>query len=71
MMVDITGTGDHWQPIIPVYDGLGSAYTTLIEVEPNVIDLFYSESGMSGEKLPYDQTNRIMITRIVVQTAGR
>ncbi|HEX7009918.1 MAG TPA: sialidase family protein, partial [Phycisphaeraceae bacterium] len=58
LLVDFSGTGDHWQEI-PVYDGVGSSYTSLLEVEPNLVMLLYDESGFGGADLSIDVPNRL------------
>jgi hypothetical protein len=40
ILVDFSGTGDHWQEV-PLYSGTGSSYTSLVELEPNIIGLFF------------------------------
>ena len=75
LMVDFTGTGSAWQQI-RLYDGgpypywgggydddTGCSYTSLAEVQPNVVMLFYTESGLSGQDLPdYALPNTIRAT---------
>lgn len=64
LLVDLTGTGDHWQQI-PFYDGLGSSYTTLLEVEPNRVMVLYDESGFyQFPDLPDGVPNRVYATYI-------
>lgn len=67
IMVDFSGTGDHWQEV-PLYSGTGSSYTSLVELEPNVIGLFYDESGFVGTDLdPALLPNRIVMDTIRIQ----
>jgi hypothetical protein len=67
ILVDFSGTGDHWQEV-PIYSGVGSSYTSLVELEPNVIGLFYDESGFAGSQLdPALMPNRILMDTIQIQ----
>lgn len=79
LLVDLTGTGDHWEQI-EIYDGPGSSYTSLIEVEPNLVMLLHDESGFNHTNVPEGVPNRLYSTYVrivpepgtasVVLTAG-
>ncbi len=59
LLVDFTGTGDHWHRI-DIFQGTGCSYTSLIELAPNRVMLFYTNSGFSGTDLPeYALPNRM------------
>lgn len=59
LLVDYTGTGDHWQEV-SIYDGVGSSYTSLVEIEPNVVMLVYAQSGFEHFELPDGAANRLV-----------
>jgi hypothetical protein len=67
IMVDMSGTGDYWQEV-PMYSGVGSGYTTLVELEPNLVGMFYDESGFNGAVLdPALLPNKVLLTTFSVQ----
>lgn len=68
LLVDYTGTGEHWQQV-SIYEGLGSSYTSLVELEPGVVGLFYDQSGFNSDDLA-SLPNRLLMTRIQIQSTG-
>lgn len=68
LLVDYTGTGNHWEEhTILEATHPGSGYASLIEYEPNKVMLFYSWSGFWTTDLPANELpNRIMVTRFNV-----
>lgn len=65
LLIDLTGTGEHWQQV-PIYDGSTSSYTTLLEIEPNLVMLLHDESGFMGTDLPDGRPNRLYATYLRV-----
>lgn len=69
LMVDFSGTGDHWQKI-PMYCGYGSGYSTLVKLKPNLVGIIYDESGFVGTHLaPEMMPNRLVMTSMYIQAA--
>ncbi len=71
LLVDYTGTGNHWEEhtiLAPTHPGSG--YASLIEYELNKVMLFYTWSGFWKTDLPTNELpNRIMVTRFSVTVA--
>ena len=65
LLIDLSGTGDQWQKI-PFYEGLGSSYTSLLEVEPNVVMLLHDESGFNGDLPASELPNHLVSTYLRV-----
>jgi len=63
LLVDYEGTGEKWDSEVVLYRGESSGYTSITEVEPGLLMLFYDENAfVSGRKDGGDQfpLNRIM-----------
>jgi hypothetical protein len=69
LLVDFTGTGDHWQKIW-IYRGPGSSYTSLAEIAPGNVILIYDESAFCLDKGPGIR-NRIMCLSLTIGKAGK
>jgi hypothetical protein len=80
LLVDYTGSGNHWQRInlfeggpFPYPsrnhdDAIGCSYTTLTEVLPNILMLTFTESGFAGYNLPeYNLPNKVSSLYIKVE----
>jgi hypothetical protein len=48
LMVDFEGSGDEWDGVIPIYRGFGCSYTSILEIEPTLLMVIYTESSMHG-----------------------
>jgi hypothetical protein len=59
LLVDLTGTGNNWESL-DIYQGLGSVNTSVVEVEPDVLAVYYDASGFGEENLPTGTPNRLV-----------
>ena len=62
LMVDFDGNGKEWDKIISIYKGIGCSYTSVLELEPDLIVVLYTKSGFCQTKGP--MLNRLMATYI-------
>ncbi len=46
--VDFDGTGEEWDKTVEIYSGPGCSYTSLVEIEPGLVALFYGEGAFCG-----------------------
>ncbi len=52
IMFSYDGTGEKWEDARDLYTGMGSSYTTVLEIEPGLLLYFYDQSGFCGTPGP-------------------
>lgn len=58
--VDFDGTGEKWDRTLDVYKGPGCSYTSLVEIEPGLVMLFYTESSFCASRVGFYPLNRLV-----------
>jgi hypothetical protein len=71
LKVDFDGTGEKWDKTVEIYSGPGSSYTSLLEIEPGLVGLFYDESSFCGGNVGFFPMNRLMIAYIRIEPSVR
>lgn len=67
LKVDFGGAGEKWDRTIDIYKGPGCSYTSLVEIEPGLVALFYTESGFCGGNQGFYPINRVMVAYIRIE----
>ncbi len=58
--MDFDGTGETWDRTLDVYKGPGCSYTSLVEIEPGLVMLFYTESSFCATNVGFYPLNRLV-----------
>jgi hypothetical protein len=67
LKVDLDGTGEEWDKTVEVYSGPGCSYTSLVELDPGLVALFYTESSFCGTQVGYFPINRVMVAYLKME----
>jgi hypothetical protein len=70
LLVDFDGTGQKWDKAVSVYRGMGCGYTSLVEIEPGVLMVLYTESGLLHREGP-GPLNRMMAAYVRIRKLGK
>jgi hypothetical protein len=66
LLVDLNGQGKKWDGLVDIYKGYGCGYTSMVEIEPGMVMLFYTESAFIDKGLGHFPLNRLMAAYIKV-----